>query len=131
MRVEGAFIFGFDTDSPDVFDLTLDVIQDWELDSTDISILTPLPGTPLFNQLEKEKRITIRDWSKYDTEHVVFEPKLMTSEDLLNGFQNFWLEINSFQNFLKTGIGALRLGLYPFVANVFSNYYDYRKGKRF
>jgi len=61
MRIEAAFMFGFDTDKPDIFDKTKDTIQDWELDLIDFSTLTPYPGTPLFNRLEKEKRILTRD----------------------------------------------------------------------
>lgn len=47
---------------------------------------TPYPGTPLFAQLESERRILHRDWSRYDTAHVVFQPKNMTADELYEGY---------------------------------------------
>ena len=45
-------------------------------------ILTPLPGTPVFEQMENEGRLLSRDWGYYDAHHVVFEPKKMNSWQL-------------------------------------------------
>jgi hypothetical protein len=50
-------------------------------------LLTPYPGTPLFKQLESEGRIVHRDWSLYDTAHVVFEPARMSAEQLQEGYE--------------------------------------------
>jgi len=52
-------------------------------------ILTPYPGTPLFRQMEAEGRLLHRDWEKYDTSHVVFQPRHMTAEELWLGYD--WL----------------------------------------
>ena len=53
------------------------------------NILTPFPGTRLFQRLEAEGRILTRDWSKYNSRaDVVFQPKNMSSEELLAGFQS-------------------------------------------
>jgi radical SAM superfamily enzyme YgiQ (UPF0313 family) len=38
------------------------------------TILTPLPGTPLYDQLKP--RIVEQDWSKWDMHHLLYEPKL-------------------------------------------------------
>jgi len=47
---------------------------------------TPYPGTPLFRRIESEGRILHNDWDLYDTAHVVFQPKLMTCEELDEGY---------------------------------------------
>ena len=52
-------------------------------------VLTPLPGTPLFQRMESEGRLLHKDWSKYNGATVVFKPKLMTEETLQRGFN--WL----------------------------------------
>jgi radical SAM superfamily enzyme YgiQ (UPF0313 family) len=131
MRVEGAFIFGFDTDKPDVFDSTIDTIQDWELDLIDISILTPYPGTPLFNQLEKEKRILTRDWEKYDSLHVVYQPKHMPPEELINGVQKVWDGLYYPPIItLKRAVSGMKLGLNGFITSSLRNYLYYRRSKQ-
>jgi radical SAM superfamily enzyme YgiQ (UPF0313 family) len=85
MTVQGGIIFGFDEDAPDIFDTTLEKMYEWEMDAVEINILTPYPGTPLFDRLEKEGRILSRDWSRYNQVDVVFQPKQMSPEELLAG----------------------------------------------
>ena len=85
MTVQGGIIFGFDQDTSDVFDHTLEKMYEWELDAVEINVLTPYPGTPLFDRLEKEGRILTRDWSKYNQIDVVFKPKQMTEKELFEG----------------------------------------------
>jgi len=45
-------------------------------------MLTPLPGTPLFSQLEAEGRLLTKEWELYDGHHVVFQPALLSPEEL-------------------------------------------------
>lgn len=80
--VKGSFIFGFDYDTPRIFHDTLKAVYEWKIDMAVFLILTPFPGTPLFNMFEKEGRILTKDWSKYDYGHVVFEPKNMSKDEL-------------------------------------------------
>jgi hypothetical protein len=56
------------------------------LESANFQIQTPNPGTPLFRQMEAEGRLLHRDWSRYDTAHVVFRPMHMTAEQLAEGY---------------------------------------------
>jgi len=52
------------------------------------NILTPFPGTSLFEKLERQGRILTRDWSKYNSRtDVVYQPKQMSTTELLAGFQ--------------------------------------------
>ena len=50
-------------------------------------ILTPYPATPLFRQMQAEGRLLHQDWSRYDTAHVVFQPKNMSPERLMEGYE--------------------------------------------
>jgi len=86
IQVNGSFVLGFDHDRPDVFASTVDWIEANRLECATFHILTPYPGTPLFFQMESEERILHRDWSRYDTAHVVFKPRHMTPEQLTEGY---------------------------------------------
>jgi radical SAM superfamily enzyme YgiQ (UPF0313 family) len=84
--VNGSFVLGFDHDRPDVFERTVQWIEANRLECATFHILTPYPGTPFFRQLEAEGRLLHRDWDKYDTAHVVFQPKHMSPEELDSGY---------------------------------------------
>ncbi len=87
IQVNGSFVLGFDHDREDVFETTINWIEDNKLECATFHIMTPYPGTPLFRQLESEGRLLHRDWNRYDTAHVVFEPKHMTPQQLADGYQ--------------------------------------------
>ena len=86
IQVNGSFVLGFDHDGPDVFERTVEWIESNRLECATFHILTPYPGTPLFRQLEAEDRILHRDWDRYDTAHVVFQPRHMSCEQLDAGY---------------------------------------------
>lgn len=129
MSIQGGIIFGFDEDTPDVFDATLEKINELEIDVLEINILTPYPGTPLYERLDKEGRIFTKDWSKYNQVDVVFEPKNMSVEELISGTKKVAKEFYSWGNIIKRNTRILktvrRLGaMLPMGTNVtFRRYY--------
>jgi radical SAM superfamily enzyme YgiQ (UPF0313 family) len=86
IQVNASFVLGFDHDDDGVFDRTATWIESNRLQCATFHILTPYPGTPLFAQMERDGRILHRDWSKYDTGHVVFKPARMSPETLAAGY---------------------------------------------
>jgi len=114
MAVIGSFMFGFDTDTPNVFDKTLKMIGDLQIDIADFCIVTPFPGTPLYKRLENEGRILTKDWSRYNMKTVVFQPRNMTNEELLNGVKKMYIDYYSTQNTIKRVTKSIRFGFYPF-----------------
>ncbi len=86
IQVNGSFVFGFDEDDASVFDRTVEWIEAERLECATFHILTPYPGTPLFEQMEAEGRILHRDWSRYDTANVVFRPRRMSPDELMEGY---------------------------------------------
>lgn len=99
--INAAFVFGFDHDGLGVFRDTIDFAIANRLTSVNFHILTPFPGTPLFARLEAEGRILTRDWARYDTGHVVFRPKQMTPEQLLEGIRWAYREFYSWRSILR------------------------------
>ncbi|MBL9127443.1 MAG: B12-binding domain-containing radical SAM protein [Verrucomicrobiales bacterium] len=89
IQVNGSFVLGFDEDRRDAFATLAEWIETNRLECATFHILTPYPGTPLFRKMEAEGRLLHRDWSRYDTAHVVFRPKHMTPDELLLGYD--WL----------------------------------------
>ena len=89
IQVNGSFVLGFDGDDKNVFKRTAESIESNRLECATFHILTPYPGTPLFRQMEREGRLLHRDWEKYDTANVVFQPARMTVEELQLGYD--WL----------------------------------------
>jgi len=86
IQVNGSFVFGFDHDTSDVFEDTVEWIERNRLECATFHILTPYPGTPLFRQMEKEGRLLHRNWDLYDTGHAVFRPRSMTTCELEEGY---------------------------------------------
>jgi radical SAM superfamily enzyme YgiQ (UPF0313 family) len=86
MGIQGSFIFGFDDDDPGVFRETVSFIQEAGIELPMVNILTPFPGTPLFDSLKASHRLLDLDWSFYDMNHAVLQPKQMTHHELQQGY---------------------------------------------
>ena len=78
ISVHGMFVFGSDADNEETIRETARWAKEHELDTVQFLILTPLPGTRVYDDLEREGRLLIRDWRLYDTHHVVFRPAGMS-----------------------------------------------------
>lgn len=99
--VQGCFAFGGDEEDESVFDRTMEMVIKAKIDLPRYSILTPFPKTPYYAQLEKEGRITERNWAMYDVQHCVFQPKKMTKEQLEEGTDRAWRMTYSNANIAK------------------------------
>lgn len=95
IAVFGAFIFGLDHDTEDVFELAVRFAQRTRLEGAQFNVLTPYPGTPLMADLEREGRVLTRDWSQYRSDRVVFAPRLMSAQQLQEGHNWAWREFYS------------------------------------
>ncbi|MDP2682752.1 MAG: radical SAM protein [Deltaproteobacteria bacterium] len=122
INIIGSFVFGLDEDDSSVFKTTFDFIMETNMDAAQFHILTPLPGTVTYGLLEKEGRIIDRDWARYHTGEVVFQPKGMTVEELQNGY--YWIFRNTYtiKNILKRSLRSSNGIIYRIAANL-----SYRK----
>jgi radical SAM superfamily enzyme YgiQ (UPF0313 family) len=82
IRVHGMFVFGADDDHFQVIRDTVKFSRQVDLDSLQYLILTPVPGTPFYQDMEAQNRIICKDWSQYDGHHAVFQPKQFTAYEL-------------------------------------------------
>jgi radical SAM superfamily enzyme YgiQ (UPF0313 family) len=102
----GNFIFGFDHDDPSTFSEVVDFVDRARLEGFYYSLLTPYPGTPFYEQMEAEGRIVERDWSLYDTDHVVYRPRLMDADTLAKGYRWAWRRSLTWPSILARLLGS-------------------------
>jgi len=89
ITVNGCFIIGLDGHGPDIFDQVFEFVRDTELYEVQVTVLTPFPGTPLYDRLRSEGRI-LEDgnWKTCTLFDVNFEPTDMTPGQLSAGFRD-------------------------------------------
>jgi len=94
IRSHGMFVLGADTDTAETVRDTVDFAIKNRIDTVMLNILTPLPGTPQFDDLDAAGRIFEKRWELYDAHHVVYQPKAMTPYELqmevLRGYMRFY-----------------------------------------
>jgi len=94
IHVHGMFVIGSDYDDNQTARQTLRFARKTGMDTVQFMMLTPLPGTELYRDLEEQDRILTRDWSLYDAHHAVYLPKRMTPLQLqksaISGMSHFY-----------------------------------------
>lgn len=88
--VEAAVLLGPDNQSADYIKQLVDFLLEVEMDMAEFSILTPFPHTPVTETFERQGRILHRDWRRYTTAEVVYQPKQMSPEMLQQMYHYAW-----------------------------------------
>ncbi|HXJ77206.1 MAG TPA: radical SAM protein, partial [Candidatus Methylomirabilis sp.] len=88
--IHAGFVCGLDHDDVSSFERTAEWVNRMGLCGAIFRILTPYPGTRLFEQLRAEGRLLTTNWTSYSGEHVVYRPAKMTVEELYWGQK--WLK---------------------------------------
>ncbi|MBC8061177.1 MAG: B12-binding domain-containing radical SAM protein [Clostridiaceae bacterium] len=102
ISIQAGIIFGFDTDTKDVFKKSLDTCNYLGIDGVTVSILTPLPKTPVYDEFKVEGRLITFDWEYYNGKtRVAFTPKNMTAKELFDGYMWFRREFYSVNSIFK------------------------------
>lgn len=83
--IHASMVFGFDNDTKETFDDTVAFLQKNKASTASFNVLTPYPGTKVYEDLKKENRLTCTDWKYYDHNTVVFQPRNMTPYELQMG----------------------------------------------
>ena len=97
----GSFIFGFDSDNVQTLQAAVKFARKAKIGITIYPILTPYPGTPIYDEYSAAGRILTRDWSRYTGATVVFQPKQMTPRQLANCQVAAFREFNSWSSILE------------------------------
>lgn len=90
VSVNGCFILGLDSHTPEVFPLVLDFVKSSGLAEVQYTVLTPFPGSPLTARLKREGRLLQETyWDRCTLFDVNYRPAKMTVEELEAGMR--WL----------------------------------------
>jgi radical SAM superfamily enzyme YgiQ (UPF0313 family) len=98
-----SMVFGFDEEDKSIFEDTLEFLVRNKIATVSFNILTPYPGTEIYDRFKKEGRLLTEDWKYYDHSTVVFKPKNMTPQELMEG--HLWVR----REFYKISSIAKRL----------------------
>ncbi len=101
IMINGSFVFGLDGDDPDVFARTVDWAVASGITTATFHILTPYPGTALYQDMSRQQRLVTGDWDLYDTRHVVYRPLGMTPAALAAGYDWAYREFYRWGNIVS------------------------------
>ena len=100
--VQAGIIFGFDADTADVFADTLRSCEALGIDGVTVSLLTPLPGTRVYEEMKAQGRLRNKGWEWFNGKtRVAFVPRQMTSDQLFAGYMLFRRSFYSFRSILR------------------------------
>ncbi len=103
VMVNGSFVFGMDQDDSTVFDTTVEWAVSQGIETATFHILTPYPGTALYDRMKEDGRMTTDNWDLYDTRHVVYSPSKMDPATLEKGY---WRAYRNFYSWTNIMAGA-------------------------
>ena len=101
IMINGSFVFGLDDDDKEVFRRTVDWGVENGITTSTYHILTPYPGTRLYQDMEAQGRILTKNWDLYDTRQVVYKTKKLSATELKEGYDWSYKEFYKWSNILK------------------------------
>jgi radical SAM superfamily enzyme YgiQ (UPF0313 family) len=111
--VSTEMIIGLDEDDASVFQRTHDFIMDNRISVPRVHILTPVPGTPLYDQMVREGRILTREFDRFSGGQVVFRPRNLKPDELQAGYWKLYERLFSWRAILqRVGFNRARLPAY-------------------
>jgi radical SAM superfamily enzyme YgiQ (UPF0313 family) len=102
IMINGSFVFGLDDDDKDVFKKTVDWGVANGLTTSTYHILTPYPGTRLFQFMKGQQRILHCNWDLYDTRNVVYKTHRLSADELKQGYDWAYRSFYSWTNIWKS-----------------------------
>jgi len=111
ISIWGSFIFGFDTDGWRDCMEAVRFAQRAKLCMSCYPILTPYPGTALYERYRREGRLLSARWEDYNGATVVFQPERMTIDELRHA------QMAAFHEFYTPASALRRLGVWPLKRN--------------
>lgn len=129
IMIYGSFVFGYDHDTPDIFDRTVDLALESKFFLVNFAPLMPTPGSKLYDRLKRENRLIFDHWwldADYRYGDATFRPARMSARDLTSGCVRARWQFYRYASILKRAVerdtncrSAGRLGIY-LLANLIS-----------
>lgn len=130
IKIHGMFVLGGETDSKKTVQETLAFAIKQKIETIQLMILTPFPGTKVYEILHAQKRIFTRDWRLYDGQHIVFRPTLLSAKELQTAVVSAYLKFYSLFRSLFSCMGfRFREGLFRLIGYVILRQWIRNNGK--
>jgi radical SAM superfamily enzyme YgiQ (UPF0313 family) len=112
--VSTEMIIGLDGDDATVFERTYDFIMDNQISVPRVHIMTPIPGTPLYEELKSEGRIVSEDFSRFSGGQVIYRPRHLKADELQAGYWKLYESLFSWRA-IKRRVAVNRASLGPYM----------------
>ncbi len=132
IAIYGTFVLGYDADTKETIERTLDFALESNLEIANFNPLTPMPGSALYDRLLSENRLLSPTWwldPGYRYGDAVFEPRGMRARELADGVFEARRRFYRWSAIGRRILGAASIGL-TIVANVISRREIYKKQRR-
>ncbi len=116
IAVHGMFVVGLDTDTAGSAEAIADFARRQHIETFQLMVETPLPGTRLWNRITEEDRLLSDDWSLFDGHHVVMQPAQMTPLELQLSVLKAMRRFYSWPTILNGGLAGILRHLPSFTA---------------
>ncbi len=107
IAVHGMFVAGLDTDTAASAVATADFARRLGIDTFQLMVETPSPGTRLWDRVISEGRLLSDDWSLFDGHYVVTAPAQMTALELQLGVLEAMRRFYSWPTILASGVARI------------------------
>ena len=124
--VQSSMIFGLDNDDIHTFEKSVNYLKENDVSFSSFCILTPYPGTQLYERFKKEERLLHEDWSQYNNQHVVFKPVNFTPEQLKNGSDWAGNNLHTMGSIIKRFRSNWRMPVYYWLMNLYTRASNHR-----
>jgi radical SAM superfamily enzyme YgiQ (UPF0313 family) len=105
IRVHGMFVLGSDEDDVAIIRATARFAKRLKIDTVQFLILTPLPGSKIFEEFDRAEKIFTYDWEFYDGHHVVFKPgkmiPIMLQKEAIHAMKKFFSRAQMVKGFFR------------------------------
>ncbi|MBI3892396.1 MAG: radical SAM protein [Candidatus Wallbacteria bacterium] len=101
INVSSEMILGMDGDTQETFEATIDFVMRNKITLPRFYVLTPIPGTPLFERMRREGKILTYDYNEYNGATCVYQPKRLTPDQVEDGYWRVYNEVFKLSNILK------------------------------
>jgi radical SAM superfamily enzyme YgiQ (UPF0313 family) len=105
-----SLIFGLDSDTKEVFEAAHGFLTRSKSAFFQACVMTPYPGTPVFDKLKAAGRILTDDWARFDASKVIIRPQNLSPEELLDGYNKIKWHFYSNKSILKRSYPNIKMG---------------------
>ncbi len=114
IEVSTEMMVGLEGDDASVFERTFDFIMGNAISVPRVFIVTPVPGTPLYDRMRHNGRLLTEDFSRVNGGEVIFRPSRLTAEQLQEGYWKLYRRLMSLPAILRR-VARNRAGLGPYL----------------